>query len=371
MKKIFWLVGEKSGDLHASYVLDKLNSIGTFSHYGIGGERMEKAGLKSMFDFSRFNVMGFVEVIKHLGFFLKVEKQIQEILITNRPDLVVLVDYPGLNLRIAKIAHELGIKVLYFICPQFWAWKHKRVFKIKKYTDFVCCINPFESPLLDEYEIPNEYVGHPVAEEITAEMRKEEFAIKFNISLEKEWIGLFPGSRKMEFIRHIKVFLEIIINDPDREYLLSIADDSFLDLPDTEELPKNVTMIRAFNYDIMKHSDFVVAKSGTTTLETTLFATPFVIVYKANPITVKIARMISRVKYIGLPNLIANDMIVKELIQEDMTASNIRNEIDSVLNNPTKKLEFAQILAKIKHLLGDKSASLNCANKIIEILGNE
>lgn len=371
MKKIFWLVGEKSGDLHASFVIEKLNKLGDYSHFGVGGERMEHFGFKSLFEFSRFNVMGFVEVIKHISFFLKVEKDIKALLIEDKPDLVVLVDYPGLNLRIAKIANEMGIKVLYYICPQFWAWKHKRVFKIKKYTDFVCCINPFESPLLDNYDIPNEYVGHPVAEEISAELTKEEFAAKFNLVLDKEWIGLFPGSRKMEFIRHMQVFMEVVNNDPKREYLLSIAEESFIDLIETAKLPDNLTLVKDLNYDIMKYSNFVVAKSGTTTLETTLFATPFVIVYKANPLTIKIARLITKVKYIGLPNLIADKMVVKEFIQEDMTSINIKNEIDSVLDDPTKKSEFLAILDNIKHLLGDKSASSNCANKIMEMLAHE
>ncbi len=368
MKKIFWLAGEKSGDLHASYVMKQLNSSANFKHYGIGGPLMQKEGLESHFEYSRFNVMGFVEVIKHLTFFLKVEKEIRDIFISDRPDLVILVDYPGLNLRVAKIAKELDIKVLYYICPQFWAWKHKRIFKIKAYTDFVCCINPFESKLLDEYHIPNSYVGHPVAEEISAQMSKNDFAEHYNLDLNKEWIGLFPGSRKSEIERHIEIFLQVANNDSDREYLISLADESFLNFFQKKEISNNITFIKDYNYDIMKHSDFVVAKSGTTTLETSLFATPFIIVYKANPLTVAIAKRISRVKYIGLPNLIANDMIVKELIQEDMTAENIKNEIENILSNDQRKQEFKQILKRIKSLLGDKSASKNCAKKIKEII---
>lgn len=371
MKKIFWLVGERSGDLHASYVLKKLNRLGEYTHYGVGGKLMQEEGLESLFEFSKFNVMGFIEVIKHLNYFLNVEKKIRKILISNRPDLLVLVDYPGLNLRIAKIAKELNIKVLYYICPQFWAWKHKRVFKIKKYTDFVCCINPFEEALLAEYAIPNKFVGHPVAEEISAEMTKGEFALKFKLNLNKEWIGLFPGSRKMEFIRHMKVFIDLAEQDSKRQYLLSIAEDSFLALPEAQTLPANITIIKNFNYDIMKHSDFVVAKSGTTTLETTLFATPFVIVYRANPLTIKIAKLISRVKYIGLPNLIANKLVVKELIQEDMTTKNILHEINAVLNNPIKRQHFSTVLDTIRHKLGGESASSNCAEKIYEMISHE
>ncbi len=371
MKKIFWLAGEKSGDLHASFVMKSLNSEDKYCHLGIGGPLMQKEGLNTSFDFKRFNVMGFVEVIKHLAFFAKVEKDVRNLMISTKPDLLVLVDYPGLNLRIAKIAKELGIKVLYYICPQFWAWKHKRVYKIKKYTDFVCCINPFEPQLLDQYGVANSYVGHPVAEEIAPQFDKKSFANRFSIAENKEWIGLFPGSRKAELDRHLDIYLELARRDSKREYLLSLADDIFLPLLQEKGLPNNVYVIKDFNYDIMKHCDFVIAKSGTTTLETTLFATPFVIVYRANPITVALARKISKVKYIGLPNLISNDMIVKELIQEDMTADNILKEINYYLDNPKQKEKFILRLEQIKHLLGDKSASNNCAEKIRDLINNE
>lgn len=371
MKKIFWIAGEKSGDLHASDVLHKLNKLGNFYNYGVGGGLMEEAGFHSLFEFSRFNVMGFVEVIKHLGFFLKVEKEIKEILIRDKPDLVVLVDYPGLNLRVAKIAKQLGIKVLYYICPQFWAWKHKRVFKIRKYTDVVCCINPFEAPLLDEYEIPNEYVGHPVAEQIKVELTKEQFAEAFKLDVNKEWIGLFPGSREMEIKHHLPIFLQLAEANPEREYLISIIDKSMLQKLKQEERHANIQFINGYNYEIMKHSDFVVAKSGTTTLETTLFATPFVIVYKANPLTVMIAKKIARTRFIGLPNLIADKLIVTELIQEDVTADNITAEINKFLTDKTSRDSFIAVLSKIKSLLGDKSASSNCAQQIYKMVNNE
>lgn len=371
MKKIFWIAGEKSGDLHASYVIQKLNKLGNFHNYGVGGSLMETAGFHSLFEFSRFNVMGFVEVIKHLGFFLKVEKEIKEILIKDKPDLVVLVDYPGLNLRIAKIATQLGIKVLYYICPQFWAWKHKRVFKIKKYTDFVCCINPFEAPLLDEYEIPNEYVGHPVAEQIGVKLDKEAFAKEFKLNSKLQWIGLFPGSREMEVERHLPIFLQVAQANPEREYLISIIDKKMLTKLQQTNKSTNIKFINGYNYEIMKHSDFVVAKSGTTTLETTLFATPFVIVYKINPVTVMIARKIARTEFIGLPNLIANRLIVKELIQNEVNAENITNEINQILNNKASCNSFKAVLEEIKSLLGDKSASTNTAKRIYEMISNE
>jgi len=371
MKKIFWIAGEKSGDLHASFVLKELNKQPDIYNYGVGGDLMSKLNFHPLFDFAKFNVMGFVEVIKHISFFISVEKKIKKILVNDKPDLVVLVDYPGLNLRIAKIATKLNIKVLYYISPQFWAWKKKRIHKIKRYTDFVCCINPFEAPLLDKINIPNEYVGHPVAEQISAKYTKDEFAELHMLDSTKEWIGLFPGSREMELKKHLPVFSELVRSNPDRDYLLSVSDERYINMFSHIMNYKNVTLITGDNYDIMQHSDFLVVKSGTTTLESSLFATPFVIVYKANPITVWLARKVLKIKYIGLPNIITNRFVVTELIQEDMTSEKILKEINRNLLDSTTNKRFQDELNKIKAILGDKKASLNTSKNIMKLLNNE
>ena len=164
---IFWLVGEKSGDLHSAKVIERLNAtMPNIEHIGIGGVQMQKHGLSPLFPFERFQIMGFLEVLTHIPFMLRVEFAVKRYLRKHKPDLVILVDYPGLNMRIAKIAHGLGLKVLYFICPQFWAWRPHRVHLLKKYCSHVACIFPFEKTLLDEYGVESTYVGHPVTEAI-------------------------------------------------------------------------------------------------------------------------------------------------------------------------------------------------------------
>ncbi len=370
MNKIFWIAGEKSGDLHASYALKELNKLGDFHNYGVGGPLMASHGFQSLFEFEKFNVMGFVEVIKHLDFFSKVEKDITEILRKDKPSLLVLVDYPGLNLRIAKIAKSLGIKVLYYICPQFWAWKHKRVFKIRDYTDFVCCINPFESPLLNQYDVANEFVGHPVAEEISTKYTKEAFFSEMELNFNRTTIGLFPGSRRMELKRHLPLFYDIIQSNPAYQYIISLADQSYKDMYSSFYSLKNVKVITDYNYDIMKHSDFLVTKSGTTTLEAALIGTPFLIIYKANQLSVFIAKKILKIKYIGLPNLIADDLVVQELIQEEATASNILKQANYYLSDSNLYKDFEAKLNSISSLLGNKHASERVAQHILR-LSNE
>jgi lipid-A-disaccharide synthase len=162
-------------------------------HTGIGGSRMKAEGLKQLFPFERFAVMGFIEVLKHLRFFLQVEKAIKKQFRNEKPDLVILVDYPGLNLRIAKLACDFAIPVLYFIVPQFWAWKHNRVYQLKDYTRQIACILPFEEELLRIHNINATYVGHPIAEEINFELDRDGFARFYGLDPKKSWIGFDPG----------------------------------------------------------------------------------------------------------------------------------------------------------------------------------
>ena len=221
---IFWLVGESSGDLHAELVMKSLNqAIPNLTHVGIGGPRMQKQGLIPMFPFQRFAVMGFAEVLAHIFFFMGVQSKIRKLFAKNKPDLAILVDYPGLNLRIAKMADDYRVAVLYFICPQFWAWKHERVYQLKASTRHVACILPFEKEMLDIHNITNSYVGHPIAEEVNIELDRNAFAKFYKLDPAKKWIGFFPGSRNAEIQTMLPIFLKTVGKwDPNKyEFLFS------------------------------------------------------------------------------------------------------------------------------------------------------
>ena len=377
MATIFWIAGENSGDLHASYVMQELQDYG-FNHVGIGGYQMQKRGLQVLFPFNRFNVMGFWEVLKHLRFFAKVEKFIKEYLKKNKPELVILVDYPGMNLRIAKIASELNIPVFYYICPQFWAWKHHRVKQLADYTNQVACILPFEPDLLYIHQVNSEYVGSPIVEEINIKMSKEEFGKATRLDSNKKWLSFFPGSRIDEVNKLLPIFLNTIklLNANEYEFLISraptISEKDFLKLLNRNF--RDVAKLRILvsnNYEMMHYSDFSVVKSGTSSLEAAYIGNPFVICYKSNPISYWIARNIIKIKYIGLPNILMNRAIVPEFIQNDVNPKKIKSIINSTLADKGMYQSIKENLKDLQNVLGNKAASKETARLVLALLNRD
>lgn len=370
-KRVFWLAGEKSGDLHASNVLKVLKTKHpNWFHYGIGGPMMQQLGFNTLYSFKRFSVMGFVEVVKHLNFFLKVEKRIEKEFVQNPPEVVVLVDYPGLNMRIAKIAKNLSIPVIYFISPQFWAWKKKRIFKLKEYTDHIAYILPFEGQYFEDLEIPATYVGHPIAEEISVKTSRDDFACEFNLDPDKIWLGFLPGSRDSEVKKILPQYLKCMTYYPAQkfEFILSKAD-SVNDYQFKKILRKypsvHPIIIENNNYCLMKHSNIIIATSGTATLETAYLGTPVIIVYKANYLSYAIGKKIVKIKRIGLPNIILDKNLAPELIQNKANHQYINKAIKNLLQNQVYYDDFQRSLKELHNLLGQKSAGQETA-RIIE-----
>ncbi len=375
-RKIFWIAGENSGDLHTSKVISQLNRNNkNITHFGIGGENMQKAGLIPIFPFERFSVMGFSEVIKHLFFFLKVEIKIKKIFKTNPPDLVVLTDYPGLNMRIAKMAHKFKIKVLYFICPQFWAWKHKRIFQLKKYTDYVAFILPFEEKYFKKENVKSSFVGHPISEEIEIRLIRKDFAKEYNLNLNKKWLGFLPGSRDTEIKKMLPEYIKSIsFFDVEKyEFLISkavtVSDKLFRQTIENSE-NQNIKIIKNHNYEMMKYCDFLVVTSGTATLETAYLGTPFLIVYKTSKISYELGKRFIKIKRIGLPNIVLDKDIIPELIQDKANGKSIYNKTLEIINSKEKYDKISEELKELHEILGIKSASKEVA-KIIENLLNE
>jgi lipid-A-disaccharide synthase len=374
MKKIFWLAGEKSGDTHGSKVMERLNDIAPhIQHIGIGGPLMMSQGLQTRFPFVKFCVMGFVEILTRIPFFLKAERDIKTLLTTEKPDIVVLIDYPGLNLRIAKIASDLDIKVLYYIIPQFWAWKHHRVYKLQRYCTHIACILPFEKELLDIHQIDSTYVGHPVVEEIDIKLSRKQFADFFELDPQKKWISFFPGSRLNEVKNLLPIFLKAIKKlrkeKPDYQFLISKANsvghsDFMRLIPDTN----GIHLVDGYSYEQMKYSDFMIIKSGTSTIEAASIETPFAIVYIANPISYHIAKKIVKVRYIGLPNLIFDEPVVTELIQNEVNPDKIVEIILSYTNDETAYQQLANKLKEIHEHLGKRSAAKSVTDIIIKLI---
>ncbi len=372
--RIFWLAGESSGDLHAALVMKSLNaSLPNVEHSGIGGPKMQAEGLRPLFPFGRFAVMGFVEVLKHLAFFMKVQRRIKGHFDTKRPDLVVLVDYPGLNLRIANMADNFRIPVLYYICPQFWAWKHERVFKLKASVRHVACILPFEKELLDIHNVTCSYVGHPIAEEIVIEQDRAAFAAFFGLDITKKWLGFLPGSRDSEIKRMLPIFLKSAMLFPSQEYEFLFSKsrgvDHALYMSIIEAHPKvRANIIDGYTYEMMRHTHFLISTSGTATLEAAYIGTPLLIGYKASFGSYLIARHFIRVKRIGLPNIVLNDDVLPELVQQELTPQRIHDKVSVLLASPERLDEIKQKLAGLHELLSDRKPSVEMPAVIRKLL---
>ena len=371
---IFWLVGESSGDLHAALVMKSLNlAMPNLKHVGIGGPKMQQQGLKPLFPFQRFAVMGFVEVIAHLFFFLKVQNRIRRLFAKHKPDLAILVDYPGLNMRIAHMADEYRIAVLYFICPQFWAWKHERVHKLRASTRHVACILPFEKELLDIHNVSSSYVGHPIAEEVNIELDREAFARFYKLDPHKKWIGYFPGSRDKEVETMLPIFLKAAAMWDSAKYEMlfsksrSVTHATYMSLLNSNGKP-HIKLVDGNTYEMMKYCEVLVCTSGTVTLEAAYIGTPTVICYKASHLSYLIGKQFIRIKRIGLPNIVLDQDLLPEIIQNDLTPEMIHSKAESILNDAAYNQYIRAELGKLQAMLSDKKPSDELPRIVQEML---
>ena len=358
------LVGERSADVHAAEVIKQLKKKEPFLHiWGIGGPLMQEQGFESIFPFSKFSIIGFVEVIGHIGFIMKVFRKLKTEFKARKPDLALLVDYPGMNIRIAKICHTFGIPVLYYISPQVWAWKKKRIHKIAEYSDKIAVIFPFEKKLYEEIGADVEYVGHPISEEIMITQTREEFAKIYSLNSHKKWIGFIPGSRNVEIKRILPEITKTIMNlkniyNDSYEYLISQADSVSGELFQKILSPvKNDVAIIHDTHPLMKFCKIVVCKSGTSTLETGYLGTPMVVIYKTSSLSYLIARAFIKIKMIALANIVIGKKVVPELIQQAASAENITKAVRLFLEDVTSYENTKSELRIIKEKLGKFNTS--------------
>lgn len=371
-KIIFWLVGESSGDVHAAQVLARLNeSNSAFKHMGAGGPLMAAQGFACRWDWSRFAVIGFWEVLQHLAFFKKVMAEIEQIFKKDPPALVVLVDYPGMNMRVAKLAKKYNIPVLYYIVPQFWAWKFHRVHALARYTNLALCILPFEEKLLQDNGVKAAYAGHPILEELPPTPVRADFAQEFGLTVAKPWVAFFPGSRPMEVKKHLRLFLQTIdAMDVDAEFLISHHPQLPAEVfPSHTPGGKTYRTIKGNNHRLLALADACAVKSGTTSLEAAVLGTPAVIVYQTSAISYLLARYFINIRRIGLPNIILDEMenVLPELIQHDARPTKIAACLHRLLHDEPYKTGLQQKLEKLHRLLGAKPASVTVAAAIEDL----
>lgn len=363
MTKIFLIAGEESGDIHASNMIRQLRKLADFSLYGTGGHRLKELGQEQYFDISQMTIIGLNEVVEKLPFIFKMFKILKQKLIEVNPDIVILVDYPGFNLRFAEFAKSKGFKVLYYIAPQVWAWHYSRVHKMRRCIDFLYCILPFEEEIFKKEGVNALYVGNPIIDNIKVKLEsKSLFNSSFGLDDNKLTIGLLPGSRKKEILNTLPIFLETIKRLGDKyNFILAQADSVHDDL--LEDVTSEVKIVKGFNYDVMKYSDILWCCSGTASLEAAFLGTPPIIVYKVPLFTEFVGRYIVRVKRIGLPNIVLDDNIFPELLNRDFNPDSLTTWTERILED---KDNYIQKVSLLQDLFKDKNPSIITAEHIKE-----
>ena len=369
--KYYIIAGEASGDLHASNLVAEIKKKDKKAEFrGCGGDLMKAQGVDLLKHYRTMAYMGFVEVAVNLRKVLGNIAQCKKDIIEYQPDAIVLVDYPGFNFRIADFAHEKGFKVLYYISPQLWAWKRRRVKKVKRSVDKMLVILPFEEEFYKQYGVDVTYVGNPLLDELAkfGTANRSIFLRRNSLGEKREIIALLPGSRYQEVKRVLPVMLKAASHFPDYQFV--VAGVSSLDKSLYKKILGNsdVFLIENQTYELLQNSSAAVVTSGTATLETALLTVPEVVCYKATGFSYFLAKWMIKVKFISLVNLVMDKEVVKELIQGEMTEENIVKELELLLHNSKRQRKLLEDYEELKDRLGSAGASEKAAEVITEAM---
>lgn len=369
--RYYIIAGEASGDLHGSNLIKELKKKDTSAVFRCwGGDKMQANGAVLVKHYKDLAFMGFAEVLQNLPTIMRNLSFCKQDITSYKPDALILIDYPGFNLRIAEWAKKQGFKIIYYISPQLWAWKEGRIKIIKEFVDKMLVILPFEKEFYASHQYRVEYVGHPLVEVIDEFKKNNPGGLGIITKKSKGIIALLPGSRKQEILKKLPVMLEVSKQFADYEFIVAKApglEDEFY----TGLLNKyqNVSSISNKTYELLNVADAALVTSGTATLETALFGVPEVICYKGSSISYAIAKRLVKIKYIGLVNLIMDKLVVKELIQHEMNVKNLVAELNDLLNNAQRRRQLNVDYAELKRLLSAGGhASANAAAEIDRFL---
>ncbi len=365
--RYYIIAGEASGDLHGSNLIKALHEQDTKADIRCwGGDKMEAAGATLVKHYRDLAFMGFVEVIKHLRTIFKNIDFCKSDISAFKPDVLVLIDYPGFNMRIAEWARKQGLKIVYYISPQVWAWKEGRVKNIKRDVDLMLVILPFEKEFYQKWDYDVVYVGHPLVQVVANDLQKP---VTKPIS-DKPVIALLPGSRQQEIKAKLPYMLTVVRHFPDYQFVIAQAPSLPADFYKEFIGNENVLLLPQ-TYELLKQAKAALVTSGTATLETALFGVPQVVCYKGNAMSFWLAKKLVKIKYISLVNLIMDKPLVTELIQNDLNEKNLLAELSKLVNGSQFKDEMLAGYKNLWHLLGDTQASQNAAQEIIQLLNNK
>ncbi|HRI04223.1 MAG TPA: lipid-A-disaccharide synthase [Pyrinomonadaceae bacterium] len=379
MKTLRFMIvaGEASGDGHAAKLVRAIRDgspDNKIEFFGSAGPRMREAGVTATVEADSLSIVGLAEIGRALPMFLMTMRKLKAAAAKNQPDVAILIDFPDFNLKLAKHLKKQGIRVVYYISPQLWAWRKYRISSVKKYVDLMLTILPFEKDWYDEHGVSHvEYVGSPLAREVHADRTKQQFCSDHELDAAKPIITLLPGSRHKEIVQILPVMLaaaERLASDSDIQFVIAIS--SAKQRKDIDQIVAgskvNFTVVEHETYDALIASDAAAVTSGTATLETGIIGTPLVIVYKTSAINYKLLEPFIEVPHYGLINLIAGERLAKELIQGDFTPQTLADEINRLLQ-PEVNAEMRVRLKETADKLGHGGASKRAAEAILKIVG--
>jgi lipid-A-disaccharide synthase len=369
------IAGEASGDIHGGGLVRALkNYYPNCEFTGLGGDHMRREGVKTLYDIDRMGAIGIVEILGDLPHYLKVYRKLSYEIKSGCYDAVILIDYPTLNLRLAKLCKKYSCPALFFISPQVWAWRQGRIKEIKRTVSKMFVIFPFEEFLLKKEGVDAEFVGHPFIETVRTSMTRDEAMKKFSLDLKRKTIGLMPGSRNSE----LDFLLDLMISSAeeikkhlkDCQFILPVANtlNSKIIRDRLKTNPLDIRVVEGKSYDVMNCCDFLIIASGSATLEAALLGCPMVIVYKLNWLTYWLARVLVKIKLYGLVNIVAGEEVVTELIQNKATVKNITKEVLRVMSNSEERESLRVRLLQVRKSLGNPGVLDRVAVRMIEFL---
>ncbi|MBI2871483.1 MAG: lipid-A-disaccharide synthase [Candidatus Omnitrophica bacterium] len=373
---LFLVAGEPSGDLMGALLARELKEIDPAARlYGMGGPKMQAEGVAIVRDLTQHAVVGFLEVLKHLPHFLKTLKALVQEVERLKPRAVILIDYPGFNLRLAHELKKRGIRVIYFISPQIWAWRRDRVKKIARRVDKMICLFEFEVPLYESQGLPVRCVGHPFLDIVRTPWTPAQARRELGLQEGIRTIGLLPGSRENEIRRHLPVLIQsaglLVKRIGPCQFVISQSEGTDRDLFTrvlSEKDSSRFRLIQGHFLDLVNSCDFIVTASGSATLITGILEKPMIVIYRVGFLTALLARLFITIPHIGLVNVVAGKTIVPELLQQNATPQKLAGLAASILTDPSRLDEMKQSLRKVRELLGQPGAARRAAQEVLSSL---
>ena len=377
-KLVLIVAGEASADLHGSNLVRAMKKHDpNISFCGIGGQKMEAAGVEILFPSSQMAVVGLTEVFSRLPYIFKAYRQLKKMLKEAGPDLIILIDYPDFNIRLSGIAKRFGVPVLYYISPQVWAWRKGRIKTIADRVDRMSVILPFEGAYYEQHGLTTDYVGHPLMDSVPQSLNRTEVMSALGIDSDGPILGLLPGSRVEEIENLLPAMLEaaemLSFKHKSLKCILPLASTVSPNLVEKEidHSPLEIKLIQGKIYEALVACDIVLVASGTVTLETAILGTPMIIAYKVSQLSYWIGKMVVKVPFISLVNLVAGKEVVPELIQNEVTPQRLADEADAILKDGLKRENMIENLRMVKERLGGGGASEKTAKIALEMLAGD